>query len=471
MRHLCGFFACLLLLGVCAWGQEDELPPDPDDDIFRVDVNALTVRFSVRDSQNRFVNTLGQDAFRLFEDGFPQEILFFEAPRNQSGTTTGLWLSFLIDVSGSTFGTRNEQILAARTFFENLESFTKVGVFGFTDELIPFQDFTSDRRQALKALGEARRQLGRTAIYTSLNSLILKMQGVASAGERKVIIVISDGQDENFNRSAQSVSLARLNDVSIFTIQVPSAAQLYIAPQAPSQDAQESPASRKRQQQDAAFARLSRQTGGQHFSGFGAILDFDQTLAQITDSAFGNLYTLAFRTADRFRPKDERRVRIEVDGPYTASEPFSSLPQHLNVKKRFIAALFGDDESLKGFEPLFDYREIGAAIDLLKPRDGSQTGQAFRLKVNPLTLRVERSGLRTQLGIVGQLLDRDGKEVARLREVLRVEMPTRAIRQGEGFIYNNKILAPEGVYNFRLAVLEISTWKMTSFEKVVQIGG
>ncbi len=446
--------------------------PRPEDPEFRVDVNLVTIRFSVKDSQSRFVNNLSQQDFRVYEDGLPQEILFFEPPKSTSTHKPGLWLAFLIDVSGSTFATRAEQILAARTFFDNLQEFTRVGVFGFTDKLIDFQDFTTNRELAVKAFADARRHLGQTAIYESLNALMARMRTAGIASGRKVVIVISDAIDEDFQLSAQSIALARRDSVSVYTILVPSAAQLYIRPEVINGNSGNPPQEAlKRDRQRSSFQRLSRQTGGLHFSGFGAILDFDQTLAQITDSVFGNLYTLAYSTEDLTRRKEERDIRVSiVPAGLQASALFSSLPEHLNAKKKFIAALFGDAANFSELQMDLDYREIGASIDLLRPSGGGASGQSFRLKINPLTLSGDRHGVRTQLGIVGQLLDREGNEVVRLREVLRVNMPARDVLQGDGIIYNNKIMAPEGVYNFRLAILEISTWKMTAFETVVNIG-
>ncbi|MEE8587410.1 MAG: VWA domain-containing protein [Acidobacteriota bacterium] len=448
---------------------QDPRPQDPE---FRIDVNLVTIRFSVKDSQRRFVNNLSQEDFRVYEGSLPQDILFFEPPKNTSAHKTGLRLAFLIDVSGSTFATRAEQILAARTFFDNLQEFTRVGVFGFTDKLIDFQDFTTNRELAVKGLGDARRHLGRTAIYQTLNTLMARMQTAGAASDRKVVIVISDAIDENHQLSAQSIALARRDSVSIYTILVPSAAQLYIRPEF-KQGSSDNPSQEalRRERQRFSFERLSRQTGGLHFSGFGAILDFDQTLAQITDSVFGNLYSIAYSSQDRSPPKEERDIRVSiVPSGLQASALFSSLPERFNAKKKLIAALFGDEADFGELQIDLDYREIGATIDLLRTTGGGKSGQSFRLKINPLTLSGDRHGLRTQLGIVGLLLDREGNEVVRLREVLRINMSARELLQGNGIIYNNKIMAPEGVYNFRLAILEISTWKMTAFETVVTIG-
>lgn len=444
--------------------------PDLQEPVVRVDVDLLTIRFSVKNAQGTFANALPPDAFEVYEDGLPQNVVFFKPPARPEQRAGRLWLSFLLDVSGSTFATRSEEILAARTFFDNLTQFTQVGVFGFTDKLLEFQNFTSDRRTAIRAFEKAGRHLGRTAIYPSLNTLIGKLKSVARAGDRKVVILVSDGIDERYNLSAQSVALSRLNDVSIYTIRVPSAAQLYIGASSEAGKPSSQELSEK-EKQKKAFARLSRDTGGLHFSGFGAILDFDRTLAQITDDVFGNLYTVAFETVDPRRPKAERDVEIRVLRPgLSASSPFKSLPAQLQAKRSFIAALFGESTEFEGLELDRAYREIGAQLDLLRPKKvAGQLGQPFRLTVSPFTLRGDRNGVRTQLGVIGQLVDGDGKEVVRLREIFRVDLSAKEVRRGESVIYTNKLLAPQGNYLFRLAVLEIPTWKMTAFETPVTI--
>ncbi|HSR69436.1 MAG TPA: VWA domain-containing protein [Acidobacteriota bacterium] len=449
---------------------QEELPQEfPDEDeIFRVDVNLITLMFSVKDAQGRFVNDLAAGRFRVYEDGVEQELRYFEGPSNQQPRQGGLWLAFLIDVSGSTFSTRSEQLLAARTFFDNLQQFTQVGIYGFTDQLLEFQAFTSNRSAALQAFAQARQHLGRTSIYASLNSLVQQIKAKARPQDRKVIILISDGMDDDYVKSAQSTSLARINGVNIYTVLVPSASQLYIHPDAPP-----TPEGEEREKKRQAFARLSRGTDGLHFSGFEAVLDFDQTLAQITESVFGNLYRVAYTTSDPRRPKEDRDIRIRVteNEDYEVSMPFKRLPRQMQAKKELIVALFASKDEKAPLDIDTSYREISAALDVLQPRAlGGETGQPFRLKINPLSLAGDKLGVRTQLGIVGQLIDRQGNEVARLREILPIDLRAREIANGQGIIYTNKLLAPKGTYNFRVAVLEVSTWKMTAFETVVQIG-
>lgn len=480
---LAACLVCLTLLpAVPLRGQGSDTPQataasseEPRDDQFRVDVNVVTLRFSVQSSQGSFINDLDQDQFQVFEEGEPREIVFFEKPRNAGGVSGPLWLAFLLDVSGSTFATRSEEILAARSFLDSLTSVTRVGVFGFTDVLIPFQEFTSDRRMALDAFNSAQRHLGKTSIYASLNTLMNQMNQQAPADVRKVIIVLSDGIDENHRLSAQTIASARLMGINIYTVWIPSAAQLYIGSEDDGSD-RSNPSGldagkSKLQEQKAAFARLSSATGGRHFGGFETILDLDNVMAQIHDEILGNLYTVGYFTEDPQLYAWERKIRVaSTRSGVRISELFKKVPNQNDTKRKFLAALF-DNEAISGLtESVRSFQEIGAQIDLLKSRrEGGQIGLPFRIKISPFTLEIKSNGIFTHFGIIGVLSDLQGNEKVRLREIFRASLSRKEIAQGKAIMYNNKLLAPPGAYQLKVALVEIPTWRMTVFEGRVRI--
>jgi len=450
-----------------AWAvAQDPVQDQSQDEAIRVRVDLVLLRFTVRDSQNRLVNSLKQEDFRVIHGGREREIVFFRPPRKQTPDLGRLWIAFLLDVSGSTFATRAEEIMAAQNFLDNIHLFTQIGVFGFTDKLLVFQEFTSRKELAAKAFAAARPHQGRTAIYESVEALLAPLGTRARPGDGKVLILVSDGMDDAYERVERTAALARREDVRIYTILVPSARAL---PTTPGLVAAEDP---KAAEKSAAFARLAAQTGGMHFSGIETILDFDSTLAQINDDVFGNLYSVGIY-GDPPPDPDSLEVVTPSNANLLVSRPFTRAPGRLRAKKKFIEALFysevelgqPEDEGLERYE-------LGADVDILRPRGqiSGKVGLPFRIKISPYTLSREEGGdVRTQLGIIGQLVDADGREVVRMREFFRATLERKELRDGRGIIYTNKVFALPGRYNFRLALLEIPTWKMFFFQRDVSV--
>ena len=477
MKQLPGWLLLIFCMGagIPLMGQD---PPDPppelvatSDQPIRVDVNLVTLRFTVRDASGALINDLEQEAFRILEEGLPQEIIFFRQPRSQGLGRNRLQLAFLLDVSGSTYATRAEEIVAAQTFMDNINDFTRVGIFGFTDKLLPFQAFTPDKSLALKAFQDARRHLGRTAIYASLTSLISLMATRADPSDQRAVIIISDGMDDRFQMAAATASLARQAGVILYTILVPSSGQVYLG----GRSQETSPVNRRDAQQEAkekAFELLSSGTGGMHFSGFEAILDFDDTLAQINDDLYGDLYTAGYYTDSFYVPNQQLNIDIVPPASHSVSAPFTRLPDQLVPKRSLMAAFFTDqDFSATEIDLPGRFREIAAEMDILSGRNpGGEDGLPLRIKINPYSFAGATStGVSTQLGVLGLLISLDGKEAVRLREIFRVSLSPRQISRGQGIIYTKKLLAPPGIYELRLAVLELSTWRLTSFAQQVRV--
>jgi VWFA-related protein len=300
----------ILFLGVHVLAQDSPAPPpaelQTEGQRILVDVNLVTLRFAIQDRQGQFLNGLKREQLRVFEEETPKELAFFEPPSNLTGEAGPLWLAFLLDVSGSTFATRSEEILAAQSFFESIQAFTQIGIFGFTDKLILFRDFTSSRAEVLKAFGQARQHLGPTAIYDSLSELVDRMNKRTKNSDRKVVIVVSDAIDRAHAKSSEIIERARAQNITVYTILVPSAAQLYIGNAVDGSQHEDQTALNEYAAQQEAFARLAVQTGGRHFAGYETILDFDQTLAQINDDLYGNLYSVGFYTDRRLTPGGPR---------------------------------------------------------------------------------------------------------------------------------------------------------------------
>ncbi len=467
-----------LLLSVAGWFYFYNLPAQAQDSTaqtrFTVDVNLVTLRFTVRDGAGSFINDLNSSDFSVSENGRMQEISIFEKPRSMEQASGTTWVAFLLDVSGSTLATRSEEILAARTFFENIQSSVMVGVFGFTDELMIFQEFTDNRGRVLEAFSAADRHRGQTAIYKASSQLLAAMNQKAQPGDRKVIIVLSDGMDDEFRRSSSTAALARESSAVFYTVWVPSAAFMYSGPAA-----EESEKVREdRQLKRESYASLSVSTGGRHFGGFEAILDFDNVMAQINDEVFGNLYTVGYYSDLGGRGKRDRDIHMRFSGngkeAYNIRGIYENLPDLVQSKKQFIEALFdsGATQPLTG--RITGFRDFGAEVDVRKASfDGENASVPYRIKISPFTIPLNSKGnIDTQFGYIGLLSDAQGEEVLRLRGVFSVKLTRNQIMDdGRGILYNGTFTVPPGRYFFRMAVLRIPTWEMAVVDKILQISG
>jgi len=433
---------------------------------FRVDVNLVTVRFSVKDSQGRFVNQLQRSDFTLYEEGVKQAITFFEPPR-KNGPGAPVALTFLLDVSGSTYGTRGEEIAAAESFLQNVPAGTEVAVYGFSDKLTRFQDFTASAAQLNKGFRQAHRDIsGRSNLYKSLSELTLHLTR-RQDGKRRVVVIISDGEDPDVKSAEPALRTAMQNNVTIFSIWVPSVQSVMV---------EETPSSHKEalDRQHAAFFSLAERSGGRSFESFESIVDFEGTLAEINASLFGSLYTLGFITSDPYADRLARNIQVVMNrSDYQVQGVFANLPERLRAKKHFVSALFNNSRlSSMPLDLHSTFHEIGGELDLLPMKaSGTLQGLPFRLLVSPYSLAgFSLKQVRTQLGLVGVLVDSRGKEISRVRDFIDVNLSRNDIQTGKMIIYNGKVLAPPGEYTLRLALLDLSNWRMTAFENKVTFG-
>lgn len=441
---------------------------------FAVDVNLVTLRFSVRNLDGDFINSLEPGDFAVTENGRKQEISIFESPRSVEQATGTTWVAFLLDVSGSTLATRSEEILAARRFFENIQNSVRVGVFGFTDQLMVFQDFTDDSAKVLDAFAKADRHKGQTSIYQSSSQLLAEMDRMSQPGDRKVVILLSDGLDDEVRRSAATVSQARESEAVFYTVWIPSVSFMYSAPAENENEEVRSVQDRQRE----AYATLSLATGGRHFGGFEAILDFDDVMAQINEEVFGNLYTVGYYSDLSGRGKSDRDIYLRFAGDgkedYQIRGIYRNLPDLVQAKKQFVEALFDSSALPPATGRISSFRDFGVDVDLRKASlDGDIASVPFRIKISPFTIPLDEKGnIDTQFGYVGLLSDENGEEVLRLRGVFSVKLTRNQImNDGRGILYNGSFRIPPGNYFFRLAVLRIPTWDMTVVDKILRIEG
>ncbi len=131
--------------------------------------------------------TLSRDDLRVVEGSVEQVVdTFYEA-------TSPVSIAMLVDESGSMKSAVEQAKAAAKAFVEALRPEDSLGVIRFSDQVVLAQDFGTNRSESLAALDQYQAH-GGTALYDALHRAIA---GLAHVDARRVIVVFTDGRDEN----------------------------------------------------------------------------------------------------------------------------------------------------------------------------------------------------------------------------------------------------------------------------------
>jgi VWFA-related protein len=278
-------------------------------DIIRVDTELVSVNTTVIDrGTNRGVNDLGQNDFRLFEDGKEQQIQHFEsasAPFN---------LMLLIDLSGST--TKVVELIksAALHFVEAARPFDRIAVITFAGAQVVVSPLTTDHAALRGRINAIEKPQGSTKLYDSVAFAMDEVFREAKDSRRNAIVVMSDGLDSvlpNVTGEGSKLSYeevvrrAKEFDGVVYSIWVDT--QSY------------EPLSTLDIQQetfDLAHDRLKElaDLGGGGFYECEELKDlagvYDRVVADL-----GMVYTLSYRPTNKVRDGAWRTIRVNVNRP------------------------------------------------------------------------------------------------------------------------------------------------------------
>ena len=211
-------FATLTLLAGPVLAQQPAPPPKPPApkqsggaEIRRsVDMVALPV--TVLDRQGKFVGSLKEDNFRVYEDKVQQKLALFE--REDIPVTMGL----VIDNSGSMSDKRPRVNEAALTLVQSSNPDDQVFVVNFNEDYYLDQpsDFTSNMTILKQAIDRIDSR-GSTALYDAILASLHHLR--LGTRQKKVLVVITDGEDNASRHSLQyTVQAAERSNAVIYTI-------------------------------------------------------------------------------------------------------------------------------------------------------------------------------------------------------------------------------------------------------------
>ena len=189
-----------------------QLPSENGTYVIRKDVDEVLLHATVIDDRQHIVTDLDRNAFTVFEDGKPQNIISFHHE------DIPVAMGIVIDNSGSMREKRAKVNQAALNLVRFSNPQDEVFVVNFNDEYYLDQDFTNDLLKLKEALEKIDAR-GGTALYEALVASAEHLKNDARL-ERKVLFVVTDGED-NASRETLEQAVKQLqeeNGPSVYAI-------------------------------------------------------------------------------------------------------------------------------------------------------------------------------------------------------------------------------------------------------------
>ncbi len=178
--------------------------------LFRAGTELVDLYVTVTDDNGRLVPDLAREAFAIFDDGQPQEIVLFE------NDVRPITVVVMLDTSISTTNVMHLILGGAEQFLIRMlpEDRARIGAFNDKIEVLP-EEFVGDRDLLIAGL-ETLDFGNETRLFDSIAASLDALQGVDN---RKVVLVLTDGQDSASNTGWRDVlERAIAEEVMVYSI-------------------------------------------------------------------------------------------------------------------------------------------------------------------------------------------------------------------------------------------------------------
>jgi VWFA-related protein len=211
-----------LLLGFASIGARNTRADDQEPQtIIRTEVGLVNINFTVLDRNGRPVRGLKAEDFQVFDNKLPQKVEYFlEYSAEGKGTEVPLTIALLIDTSGSVKNKLEYEKATAAEFFKDILRPKKdlALIIQFDSDVNLVQDFTQSHSALLDAL-DSLKAGNATSLYDAV--FLAADEKLKDETGRKVMLVISDGDDNNSKvRKDEALEAAQKGDVQIYGIGV-----------------------------------------------------------------------------------------------------------------------------------------------------------------------------------------------------------------------------------------------------------
>ena len=178
--------------------------PNTEDEVVRVETNLVTTPVSVLDRDGRFIPGLKKKDFKIFENGVPQAITYFQSSEQP------FTVVLMIDTSPSTRYQIDEIHYAAVTFVNQLRPTDKVMVLAFDGRIRILTEPTIEKQKIFAAIYKAQFGSG-TSLYDAVD-YVATLDLVRELG-RKAVVIFTDGVDTTSRRADYASTVTAVEEV------------------------------------------------------------------------------------------------------------------------------------------------------------------------------------------------------------------------------------------------------------------
>jgi len=271
-------------------------PGGADDPRYKLAVNVelINVIATVLDESSKYMDGLKKEDFKIFEDARLQQTVSFSREAEMP-----LSIALLVDNSNSTAYQLKFERAAAESFFASI---VKPGkdralVIGFDSQAAILSDFTN----SLETLSAGLKKMsagGGTSVYDAIFLAAQNKLKSEGGDRRKVIVLISDGYDNNSRYSlAEALDMAQKTDSVIYAISTNKTAEAGVTDK------------KERDEGDKAIRQMVDETGGRAY--FPKKLDDVTEEFQKIEAELRSQYVLAYSPQNPF-DGTYRKIRVEL---------------------------------------------------------------------------------------------------------------------------------------------------------------
>ena len=286
----------------------------------RVKVNMVTVPVTVRKPEGGFIKELPKDAFRVYEDGVPQEIMLF----SQEGLPTRI--AIVLDISGSVRPAWGTIMYATKRFVEHLHPEDQFALFTFNTDIRLKMDWGNKADKMNAVLGSIYCK-DKTRLWDTVWAVCNdNLKGIE---EKKAMIIMSDGEDTGSSVSyKEAVEAAVRSEAAIYVVSKTEALR-----QQYEQAKEEYPyfniPHEALAQYDLLLRNLAYKTGGRvlYPNMFGQLNDVYEEV----DEELRNQYTIGYISNNKVNDGSYRSidVRVKAPGALITARPGYYAPNNL----------------------------------------------------------------------------------------------------------------------------------------------